>query len=143
MIDTDPEPGTVRSHLHCGLGKLSIKDSNTFSNSRPPKQNLETRCQNPDLFLQFYFPWNYYFITCNKSYNSLPSLWATHAGIPSFTQARDSYLTTDSNTTPEFRASSQDYCILAKLLWHLDQHNRIALTAAWPASMETTRMTMV
>lgn len=78
----------------------------------------------------------------NKSYHSLLSLWAAHAGIPSFTEAWDSYLTADSNTTPEFKASSQEYCILVKLLRHLHQHKRIALTAVRPASIETTWIMM-
>lgn len=104
--------------------------------------HLRTRRPSPDLFLQFHFIWNYYFIMHNKSYNSLPPLQATHTGIPSFTQARDSCLTADSNTTAEFRASDQEYCIPVQLLWHLDQHHRSAC-AARAISMETTWIMMV
>lgn len=143
MTDTGPEPGTIRLHLHCTLGKLSLKDSNTFNNFRPPKKHFAFSKEDVKILISFPSFISSGIITMhNQSYDSSPSLWAAHAGIPSLTQAQDSCLTTESNTTAEFRASGQESCTLVKPLWHLDQQNTIAQTAAWPASMETTWITI-
>lgn len=53
MIDTEPEPGTVRPHLHCALGKLSVKGSNAFNNSRPPKQHFAISKQDVKILISF------------------------------------------------------------------------------------------
>lgn len=126
--DKAPVSGRVSLHLHCCFGKTLLQWPTVTEGDATLGVHLlsqKQRCQNPDLFPQLHFTWNYSFITHNKAHSSLSSHGAAHTGIPSFMQVL------------ELMASRQEYAILLNLLWHLHQYNRITQTVVWPASMDT------